>query len=511
MKINFPSKCMIVLLLVVLPFNNMLAIDPVNPNATPEAKALLKYIQSLTGKYILSGQHNYPATGERNTQFAADFIGKTPVVWSQDFGFSAEGDKDSYKSRPAIIQEAIRQHNKGAIINFCWHAVPPTADEPITFQPLPGADPSAPLASVQGRLTDKQFRDILTPGTDLYKRWAKQVDEIAFYLKQLQDANVPVMWRPYHEMNGDWFWWGGRYEGKYTTAALYRQIFDRMVKVHKLNNLIWVWSVDRPSRPGREFDKYYPGTKYLDVLAIDIYGNDFSQAYYDGLKALSEGKPITLAEVGNPPSPDILTKQPDWVYWVVWAGMTRGTSSADYDKLLNYPKAVFLEDPSYVNGTTEYRKECGLEPMKLNLAADFTGEWKLNECESSEAQVAGASPAPYKLQISRMNDGLNIKAATISEYSDDEIVEQTIIPDGKDKLSTGYMNSTRIQNAALSVQKDSLIVDSKVTVTNGGNTRDIKSRDVWVVKKRGRKLSITQTGDSNPGGKRSKELIYDKQ
>ena len=106
-----------------------------------------------------------------------------------------------YKSRPAIVQEAIRQHNKGAIINLCWHAVPPTAEEPITFQPLPGADLSAPLASVQGRLTDKQFRDILTPGTDLYKKWLKQVDEIAVYLKQLQAAKVPVVWRPYHEMN----------------------------------------------------------------------------------------------------------------------------------------------------------------------------------------------------------------------------------------------------------------------------------------------------------------------
>jgi len=70
-------------------------------------------------------------------------------------------------------------------------------------------------------------------------------------LKQLQDANVPVLWRPYHEMNGDWFWWGGRYDGKYTTAALYRQIFDRLVNYHKLNNLIWIWSVDRPSQPGR--------------------------------------------------------------------------------------------------------------------------------------------------------------------------------------------------------------------------------------------------------------------
>ncbi len=140
---------------------------PANPNAAPEARALLKYLQGISGKHVLSGQYNFPSSGDRNTQFAAAYIGKTPVIWSQDFGFSAGGDKDSYLSRPAIVQEAIRQHKKGAIINLCWHAVPPTADEPVTFQPLPGADPGKPLASAQGRLTKEQFHDILTPGTEL--------------------------------------------------------------------------------------------------------------------------------------------------------------------------------------------------------------------------------------------------------------------------------------------------------------------------------------------------------
>ena len=181
MKLKLNSRCTILLFLAAFFYIDAIATDPANPNATPESRALLKYIKGLSGKYILSGQHNYPATGDRNTLFAADYIGKTPVIWSQDFGFSAEGDKDSYKSRPAIIEEAIRQHKKGAIVTLCWHAVPPTAEEPVTFQPLPGANPVAPLKSIQGRLTDKQFRDILTPGTDLYKQWVKQVDEIASY------------------------------------------------------------------------------------------------------------------------------------------------------------------------------------------------------------------------------------------------------------------------------------------------------------------------------------------
>ena len=514
MKFNLIRKRTVVLFMTAMICNYAYsqAIDPVNPDATTEARALLKYIQGLSGRYILSGQHNFPATGDRNTQFAAGYIGKTPVVWSQDFGFAADGDKDSYLSRPKIIQEAIQQHKKGAVINLCWHAVPPTADEPVTFQPLPGADPNAPLASVQGRLTDKQFRDLLTPGTELYKKWLKQVDEIASFLKQLQDAKVPVLWRPYHEMNGDWFWWGGRWEGKYTTAALYKQIFDRMVKYHKLNNLIWIWSVDRPSRPDREFVKYYPGTKYLDILAIDIYGNDFNQSYYDGLMALSEGKPVTLGEVGNPPSVEVLNKQPNWVYWVVWAGMVGGTSLPDYEKLVSDSKVVFLEDPSYINGTREYRLSCGLEPLKLNLEADFSGTWKLNNCESIAPAGMGINNSPFKLNVVQKNNVLTIKAYTISEYSDDEVTDQTLTLDGKDNLSKTFMDSPRVQNATWTAQKDTLTIDSKITVNYGGRTNQIQSKEVWTLKKRGKKLDIKQTVSGfMGGGNRTVTLVYDRQ
>ncbi len=486
--------------------------DPVTPNASPEAKALLKYIQGLTGKYILAGQHNYPASGSRNTMFAADYIGKTPVIWSQDFGFAAAGDKDSYLSRPAIVQEAIRQHKMGSIITLCWHAVPPTAEEPITFQPRPGTDPAAPLESVQGRLTDKQFKDILTPGTTLYKQWLKQVDEIAKFLKQLQDAKVPVLFRPYHEMNGDWFWWGGRYEGKYTTVALYKQIFDRLVKYHKLNNLIWIWSVDRPTQPGREFVKYYPGPQYLDILAIDIYGNDFKQAYYDGIMALSGGKPVTLGEVGNPPAPEILEKQPDWVYWVVWAGMTRGTSVPDYEKLIASPRVLFMEDPVYLNGTKEYRMACGFEPLKLDKAADFTGEWRLNESESDASRNIGPmGEAPYKLVVAQRDNKLAIKSFSIVEWADDEVSEQTFTLDGKNNQSVGFMNSQVIKNANWSQEKDTLTINSKVTLKFGEKPAELKSGEVWTLQKRGKKLVIVQTADGMMGrGPTKTRMVYNK-
>jgi mannan endo-1,4-beta-mannosidase len=512
MKFGFVSVRAGLIAITIIIGLNTLAQEPVTPDASPEAKALLKYMQSLSGKYTLSGQHNFPASGDRNTQFFANYVGKTPVVWSQDFGFSAEGDKDSYLSRPAIIEEAIRQHKKGAIVNLCWHSVPPTAEEPVTFQPLPGVDSSAPLASIQGRLTDKQFRDVLTPGTKLNKQWIKQVDVIAGYLKQLQAAGVPVLWRPYHEMNGDWFWWGGRFEGKYTTAALYKQIFDRFVNFHKLKNLIWIWSVDRPSKPGREFKNYYPGTKYLDILAIDIYGNDFNQAYYDGLKTLSEGKPVTLAEVGNPPALEVIDKQPDWIYWVIWAGGVRGTSLSDYEKLTNDRRIVFMEDQSYVKGISEYRKSIGLEPLVINREVEFTGEWKLNECESILPQGMGVLNAPYKLVINHNNNQLDIKSYSISEWSDDEVSVQKLILDGSDIKSKSFMNSNRVQNANWSTGRDTLTILSWVSFDYDNKPVEIRSVEVWTMKKRGSKLVVSQTSDGFMGsGKQASVLVYDKQ
>ena len=197
--------------------NCAMAIEPANPNATPEARALLDLIYRISGKYTLTGQHNYPNAKDQNTRFARKYIGQTPAIWSTDMGFAKEGNYDSYLARPDIVKQAIRQHKKGFVITICWHAVPPTAHEPVTFQPQ-GPVVSDSLASVQGQLTDEQFREVLTPGTKLYNRWATQVDSVAVYLKKLQEARVPVLWRPYHEMNGDWFWWGGRV-GKYSTAA----------------------------------------------------------------------------------------------------------------------------------------------------------------------------------------------------------------------------------------------------------------------------------------------------
>jgi mannan endo-1,4-beta-mannosidase len=496
------------LLIAVSPclFAQNQVLKPATPNASAEAKALLQLIWNLSGKYTLTGQHNFPAAGDKNSQFAAAYMGKPPVIWSTDFGFAKEGDKDSYKMRRAMVEEAKRQNKMGAIITLCWHAVPPTASEPVTFQPLPGADPNQ-LASVQGRLTDQQFKDILTPGTALYQHWAAQVDTIAFYLKQLQNAHIAVLWRPYHEMNGNWFWWGNR-AGEYSTRALYRQLFNRLVNYHKLTNLVWVWSVDRPTRAGMEFSNFYPGNDYLDILALDVYGSDFRKDYYDGLLALANGKPVTLAEVGSPPAPEVLESQPKWSYWVVWAGMVRNTTEKQYEALMNDARVLGRTDSVYINAINPLRTETGLPPLSLNNPADFSGDWVLNEDKSTLGN-GGAAGLPAKLKIAQDDGSVSIQRNYVEEWREDRITKENIKLNGGENKSE-YMGFPRTTTATTPANRDTLTISSIVIFNRGGKTTQALTTETWVLQNHGREICIVQTSDS-PAGKRKVTLVYDKQ
>ncbi len=344
------------------------SVRPVTPDATPEAVELLKFIDSISGKYTMSGQHNFPNDKDQHTARSAQSWGKVPAVFGKDWGFAKEGDKDSAYARDKIVAELTEQYRQGAIVTMCWHEVPPTADEPVTFA---GKGVQPMLKTVQGQLTGEQYKDLLTPGTELNKRWCAQVDAVVPHLKKLEEAHVPLLWRPFHEMNGTWFWWGGR-RGEYDTTALYKMMFDRIVKHHKIKNLIWVWSVDRPEGTSLKFEECWPGSEYVDILSLDCY-QEFKQSYYDDLVRLAQGKPVALAEVGSPPTPEVLARQPGWTWWMTWAGMgssRRGGRAGGPDPiqiLVNDPRSLSLTDAKFVELTTPFRKACGLEPV--NIAA----------------------------------------------------------------------------------------------------------------------------------------------
>jgi len=281
-------------------------VSPVTPHASEEAVELLNYMYSISGKYTLSGQHCAPLVGSNSLSVVHRTTRHYPALFGQDFGFSYPGYWDGINYRQRIVDEAIRRYHEGFVITIMWHAVPPTEDEPVAFR-----------ESIQGELTDEEWQELVTPGTRLNERWQSQVDVIAWFLKQLQYAKVPVLWRPYHEMNGGWFWWGKK-EGDNGYKKLWRMMFDRFINFHGLNNLIWVYNTNEFKEGVDPHNTYYPGNDYVDILATDVYSEGFNQVNYDQLLALAGDKPIALGEVGNLPTLDKLEKQPRWTWFMAW-------------------------------------------------------------------------------------------------------------------------------------------------------------------------------------------------
>lgn len=303
-----------------------------NPNASPEARELLEFLYSISGDSTLSGQHCVPLVGSTRLQGIEKSVDRYPALFGQDFGFSEPGTWDGINYRQNIVDEAIRRHEEGFVISLMWHAVRPIEEEPVRFR-----------ESIQGELTDQEWKDLMTPGTEVNERWKSQVDVIAFFLKQLRDADVPVLWRPYHEMNGAWFWWGKK-GGEDGYEKLWRMLYDRLTHFHKLDNLVWVWNANEVKQGVDSYATYYPGHDVVDVLATDVYSEAFNQANYEELLELAGDKPIAIGECGKVPTVEKLREQPRWAWFMIWERGYEGWDAFGAFRSLFHSEEVITHD-----------------------------------------------------------------------------------------------------------------------------------------------------------------------
>jgi len=308
-------------------FHGQPHIDPVNRDATPGARKLLEFLSSITGRNILSGHHNSVARPDTFPGRIRELTGRLPAVWGCDF---AGYDRKGYAQE--LVRRAYEKYRAGCIITLMWHAGRPQDAPPFGWK-----------ESIQAKLTDAEWKELTTPGTALNARWAAQVDTVASYLNELQVLGVPVLWRPYHEQNGVWFWWGNR-KGPGGSAKLYRMMYERFVTFHHLNNLVWVWDANAPRRLFNDeayaYDEFFPGLDCVDVLAADVYHSDFKQSHHDALVELGKGKPIALGEVGEVPAPEILRMQPLWTWFMIWGNFVDTHNSPDQIRRLYADPAV---------------------------------------------------------------------------------------------------------------------------------------------------------------------------
>ncbi|MDB5110349.1 MAG: glycoside hydrolase [Mucilaginibacter sp.] len=293
---------------------------------------VLNYLYSVSGKETIAGTHNKEpsATPARWTNKVDSVTGHYPGLWSGDFLFQ----QDNIDNRQLMIDEAVREWKKGAVINIMWHSCNPAMLQPCGWN----------KEGVLSKLTDDQWKEITTDGSELNKKWKQRIDEVCVYLQFLKDKGVEVLWRPMHEMNQGVFWWGGR-PGADGTLKLYQMMHDYMIKEKKLTNLIWVWDIQDFGSLSNDVKVYNPGDKYWDVAALDVYDRSgYTDQKYEIMQSVSKRKPIAIGECSKFPSADILLKQPKWTFFMVWSELEFSSNTIDQIKAVHTAPNVITLD-----------------------------------------------------------------------------------------------------------------------------------------------------------------------
>lgn len=280
-------------------------VEPVliNPNATQEARQLMTFLCDNYGRNVISGQQCQDGPFGLDCQ-AVGFRaagGTYPAVLGMDVG-NYSPSRARAGDTPNAIESAIEYWEKhSGIITLSWHWY---ADEQYGVSFYTDSTRFNLAKAMNGQ--DPAGYQMLLDG----------IDAISAQLARLQQAGVPVLWRPLHEASGGWFWWGA--SGPEPYLELYRLMYDRMTNVHGLNNLIWVWNGQDAA--------WYPGDEYVDIIGEDIYPGEkvYTSQAARFLKALSytdARKIIALTENGCIPDTDLLIRDNVmWAWWCTWEG-----------------------------------------------------------------------------------------------------------------------------------------------------------------------------------------------
>ena len=139
------------------------------------------------------------------------------------------------------------------------------------------------------------------------------MDKGAKALKELQEKDIPVLWRPFHEFDGDWFWWSRG--GSESFIKLWQIMYERYTDYWGLDNLIWVLGY---SHKMQENKKWYPGDDYCDIIGGDTYDAEINGKLYRKISKVTKApKPVCLHEGGTIPSVKELTQYP-WAFFMTW-------------------------------------------------------------------------------------------------------------------------------------------------------------------------------------------------
>ncbi|GAA0734073.1 glycoside hydrolase family 26 protein [Sphingomonas japonica] len=302
--------------------------DPVDRQATVETRALLHSMAALAPTATMFGHQNtlaygYRWRGEPDRSDVKDVAGCFPAVYGWDLMdiFARNGAMQVDPAGAQRLRDYIRQgFARGGVITLSWHQGNPANDGDAWNVDLPA------VARI-------------LPGGDLHSKYMARLDVAADFIAGLEAADgtpIPVVFRPYHEHTGSWFWWGRDHATPAEFKGLWRMTVEHLRDRRGLRNVLYSYSTDVFDSEA-EYLERYPGDDVIDVLGFDDYHSiksaETTDVFRNRLRLLvgmarERGKIAALTETGLEAIPD-----PDWWTSVLLAGInadaeTRGIAWA---------------------------------------------------------------------------------------------------------------------------------------------------------------------------------------
>lgn len=276
---------------------------PSDKEATKETINLYKNLQRLAGKGFMFGHQDDLAYGvewkyKEGRSDVKEVVGDYPAVYGWDLGgIERQSNELNIDGIPfKKIKQYIKQgYERGGVITISWHLDSPLGNYRNAWDTTHGT-----VASVN-------------PGGAnhlLYKEWLDKVAAFIGSLKGNKGEAIPVLFRPFHEHTGNWFWWCKNASTAFEYKTLWRFTVYYLQKEKKLHNLLWVYNTSGDFKTKEEYLERYPGDDMVDVLSFDNYqyGDPLKEKWFEvntntalnmvGEIAAAKNKLFALAETG---------------------------------------------------------------------------------------------------------------------------------------------------------------------------------------------------------------------
>ena len=363
--------------------------SPCDPKASPEARKLYAYLRSMYGSHILSGQQeycgshcynknayesqgkpiNYLEDNEAEFDFLQETTGKQPAIRGIDFLFynSTHSYEDDAPERVVAWYK-----DKGGIptVTYHWNVPLEKGSTDVAFYVENTGNTPFTTFSVTNAVKE---------GTWEHEVIDKDIAILAAQLKKAADAGVPILFRPLHEAEGGWFWWGA--EGPEPCVKLYRYLYDQLTNKYNLHNLLWTWTCSTSAHAA----EWYPGDEYVDFQGCDKYNainnsdpnpSAIAATFYSMVAQTKGQKMVVMSENDTIPSLENLLKdKAAWLYFCPWYNrwLTGLNDPAELKKIYNSDYCITLDElPDWDTYDPELPAQTDPKPEDTTAADETT-------------------------------------------------------------------------------------------------------------------------------------------